>query len=160
MDCLRADHVGFLGYSRPVTPFLDALAKNSVVFSDAIVAGAPTYFSFPAIMASRYPLALGRDILGIAPHEFTSGDDIAGRWVYDGRLSRGQSLPRTRFGYDQGFAIFRDFLDSASAAFAPSCTEACVESQSSHTSQFRTHSADRGHIRGTLFLVLSLALAA
>jgi glucan phosphoethanolaminetransferase (alkaline phosphatase superfamily) len=26
VDCLRADHVGFMGYPRPVTPFLDALA--------------------------------------------------------------------------------------------------------------------------------------
>src|ERR1700688_75426 len=71
VDCLRADHVEFLGYSRPVTPFLDSLAESSTVFTDAIVAGAPTYFSFPAILASRYPLALGRDILGIAPHEQT-----------------------------------------------------------------------------------------
>jgi len=53
VDCLRADHVGFLGYSRPVTPNLDNLAEDSVVFSNAIVAGAPTYFSFPAILASR-----------------------------------------------------------------------------------------------------------
>src|SRR5205807_1912716 len=24
IDCLRADHVGFLGYGRPTTPFLDS----------------------------------------------------------------------------------------------------------------------------------------
>src|SRR5947209_9123925 len=67
VDCLRADHVGFLGYPRPTTPFLDTLALHSYVFPSAIVAGAPTYFSFPAILASRFPLALGRDVLGIAP---------------------------------------------------------------------------------------------
>jgi glucan phosphoethanolaminetransferase (alkaline phosphatase superfamily) len=32
VDCLRADHVGFLGYSRPVTPFLDSLAEKSAVW--------------------------------------------------------------------------------------------------------------------------------
>ena len=26
VDCLRADHVGFMGYDRPTTPFLDLLA--------------------------------------------------------------------------------------------------------------------------------------
>jgi len=69
VDCLRADHVGFMGYGRPTTPFLDSLAAESFVFPAAIVAGAPTYYSFPAIMASRYPLALGRDVLGLAPDE-------------------------------------------------------------------------------------------
>jgi len=71
VDCLRADHVGFNGYSCPTTPFLDQLAKENVVVHNAIVAGTPTYYSFPAIMASRYPLALGRDIVGLAPGEST-----------------------------------------------------------------------------------------
>src|ERR1700736_415807 len=69
VDCLRADHTGFTGYGRPTTPFLDSLAGESFVFPAAIVAGAPTYYSFPAILASRYPLALGRDLLGLAPGE-------------------------------------------------------------------------------------------
>src|SRR5271165_5371214 len=71
VDCFRADHAGFLGYARPTTPLLDSLARESLVFSNAIVAGAPTYFSFPAVMASRYPLGLGRDVLGLAPGEPT-----------------------------------------------------------------------------------------
>src|ERR1700758_4494931 len=69
VDCLRADHVGFLGYDRATTPFLDSLAKESFVFPEAIAAGVPTYYSFPAILASRYPLALGRDVIGLAPGE-------------------------------------------------------------------------------------------
>src|SRR5271154_6113674 len=71
VDCLRADHVGFMGYERPTTPFLDLLAGESFVVPAAIVAGAPTYYSFPAILASRYPLALGRDVLGLGPYEPT-----------------------------------------------------------------------------------------
>ena len=71
VDCLRADHVGFMGYQRPTTPYLDSLAQESLVFPAAIVAGAPTYYSLPAILASRYPLALGRDVLGLAPKEPT-----------------------------------------------------------------------------------------
>src|SRR5579863_9589492 len=71
VDCLRADHVGFMGYRRPTTPFLDSLAGESIVVLNAIVAGAPTYYSLPAILASRYPLALGRDRLGLGPDEPT-----------------------------------------------------------------------------------------
>ena len=71
VDCLRADHCGFYGYARPTTPFLDSLALESFVVPSAIVGGAPTYYSFPAILASRMPLALGRDVIGLAPGEST-----------------------------------------------------------------------------------------
>jgi glucan phosphoethanolaminetransferase (alkaline phosphatase superfamily) len=47
VDCLRADHCGFMGYGRPTTPFLDGLAGESFVFPTAIVAGVPTPYSFP-----------------------------------------------------------------------------------------------------------------
>jgi len=126
VDCLRADHVGFLGYSRPVTPGLDKLARNSIVFSDAVVAGAPTYFSFPAIMASRYPLALGREVLGIAPHEVTLATLLRDAGFTTAAFLAGNPYLSPRFGYEQGFETFRDFLDSESvresAPTAPSAT--------------------------------------
>lgn len=113
VDCLRADHVGFSGYSRPVTPFLDSLAADSVVFSEAVVAGAPTYFSFPAILASRYPLALGRDVLGIAPSEPTLASVLRDAGHSTAAFLAANPYLSTRFGYHQGFDTFRDFLDSA-----------------------------------------------
>jgi arylsulfatase A-like enzyme len=112
VDCLRADHVGFLGYSRPVTPGLDALAENSAIFSDAIVAGAPTYFSFPGILASRYPLALGRDVLGIAPHEPTLPTVLQDAGYATAAFLAANPYLSRRFGYNQGFDAFHDFLDS------------------------------------------------
>ena len=113
VDCLRADHVGFQGYSRRITPFLDSLAETSVVFSDAIVAGAPTYFSFPAIMASRYPLSLGREILGIAPDEPTLATALRDAGYRTAAFVAGNPYLSPRFGYHQGFDEFRDFLAAA-----------------------------------------------
>jgi arylsulfatase A-like enzyme len=112
VDCLRADHVGFNGYSRNVTPFLDSLAHSSVTFSDAIVAGAPTYFSFPAISASRYPLALGRDVLGIAPGETTIASVLRGAGCKTAAFLAGNPYLSARCGYDEGFERFEDFLTS------------------------------------------------
>jgi len=112
VDCLRADHVGFLGYSKPVTPFLDSLAETSAVFADAIVAGAPTYFSFPAILASRYPLAFGRDVMGIAPNEPTITSALKDAGFQTGAFVAGNPYLSSRFGYNQGFDTFHDFLDS------------------------------------------------
>jgi len=112
VDCLRADHVGVQRYSQSVTPFLDSLAKNSVVFSDAIVAGAPTYFSFPAILASRYPLGLGRDILGIAPNEPTIATALRDAGYRTAAFIAGNPYLSSRFGYHHGFDEFHDLLDA------------------------------------------------
>jgi len=103
VDCLRADHVGFMGYGRPTTPFLDCLAAESVVFRNAIVAGAPTYYSVPAILASRYALAFGRDLIGIAPDENT----IASVLQESGFATAGLSLAASASNADlTRFAIF------------------------------------------------------
>lgn len=110
VDCLRADHVGFLGYPRPTTPFLDTLARESIVFPCALVPGAPTYFSFPGIMAARHPLVLGRDTVGIAPGEPTLPSVLqAHGWTTVGFVA-GNPYLTGRFGYDQGFDQFHDFL--------------------------------------------------
>jgi arylsulfatase A-like enzyme len=111
VDCLRADHAGFMGYSRPTTPFLDSLASESVVVPAAIVAGAPTYYSFPAILASRMPLALGRDVVGLAPGESTLATVLRESGYATGAFSAANPYISQRFGYDQGFEVFHDFLD-------------------------------------------------
>jgi len=115
VDCLRADHAGFLGYERPTTPFLDSLAAEGLIFSNAIVAGAPTYFSFPAVMASRYPLSLGRDVVGLAPGEPTIATALNDAGHATAAFLAANPYLSPRFGYDAGFSVFKDFLDSESA---------------------------------------------
>lgn len=110
VDCLRADHVGWLGYNRPTTPFLDSLAERSIVFSNTIVAGAPTYYSFPAIVASRPPLALGRDVIGLASGEPTLATALQESGYATAAFLAGNPYLSRRFGYDEGFDTFQDFL--------------------------------------------------
>ena len=115
VDCFRADHAGFLGYPLPTTPFLDSLATESLTFSNAIVAGAPTYFSFPAVMASRHPLGLGRDVVGLAPGEPTIASALNEAGHATAAFLAANPYLSPRFGYDAGFSVFQDFLDSAAA---------------------------------------------
>jgi arylsulfatase len=59
VDTLRADHLGAYGSDRGLTPVLDALARESVVFTSAY---APAPFTLPSMAASltgRYPEELG-----------------------------------------------------------------------------------------------------
>lgn len=111
LDCLRADHCGFHGYPRPTTPFLDVIAKESFVVPAAVVAGAPTYYSFPAIFASRMPLALGRDVVGLAPGESTLATALRRAGYATAAFSAANPYISSRFCYEQGFDVFQDFLD-------------------------------------------------
>jgi arylsulfatase A-like enzyme len=111
VDCLRADHCGFMGYRRPTTPFLDGLASESFVFPAAIVSGVPTYYSFPAILASRYPLALGREVLGLAPEEMNLASTLKESGYATAFFGAANPYLSARFGYDFGFDTFHDSLD-------------------------------------------------
>jgi arylsulfatase A-like enzyme len=115
VDCLRADHVGFMGYRRPTTPFLDSMAHDSFVFPAAIVAGAPTYYSFPAIMASRYPLAFGREVLGLGPEESTLASVLKDAGYATASFTAGNPYISSRFGYEKGFENFGQLADSEPA---------------------------------------------
>ena len=77
----------------------------------AIVAGAPTYYSFPSILASRMPLAWGRDVIGLSPGESTLATVLRESGYATGAFSASNPYISPRFGYDQGFEVFRDFLD-------------------------------------------------
>ncbi len=119
IDCLRSDHVGFLGYRRPVTPFLDCLSGESLVFQNAIAAGAPTYYSMPSILASRAPLALGRDLIGLAPGETTLASVLQESGFATAAFSAANPYVSDRFGFQQGFDEFHDFLADAAPTAAP-----------------------------------------
>lgn len=110
VDCFRADHAGFMGYQRPTTPFLDCLAGEGYVFRNAIAAGAPTYYSVPSILASRYPLGFGRDVLGVAPDETTIASVLRDSGFATAAFSAANPYISERFGYDRGFEVFRSFI--------------------------------------------------
>ncbi len=55
VDAIRADHVGFLGYERDTTPFLDELATKSAVFSNARSAATGSYFSIGSMLSCVTP---------------------------------------------------------------------------------------------------------
>jgi arylsulfatase A-like enzyme len=119
VDCLRADHCGFMGYPRPTTPFLDELARDNLVFPTAIVAGVPTYYSLTALLASRYPMSLGREVIGLAPEETNLASVFRQEGYATAFFGAGNPYLSARFGYDFGFDTFRNFLDGEAAALSP-----------------------------------------
>jgi arylsulfatase A-like enzyme len=55
LDTVRADHLGFMGYPRNTTPFLDKLAKQGIVFKNAFSTSPETTPSHYSLFTSLYP---------------------------------------------------------------------------------------------------------
>ncbi len=56
IDTLRADHVGRYGYPRPTSPFLDSLARQGIVFTEALAPMPTTSPSHASIFTGLYPI--------------------------------------------------------------------------------------------------------
>lgn len=117
VDCLRADRVATQGDRASITPFLDSLVGESFVFRNAYASGIPTYYSLPALFASRYPLALGRDVIGIAPGESTVATELKECGFRTAAFVAGNPYVCSADGYDAGFGVFRNFLTAEDIEF-------------------------------------------
>jgi len=56
IDTLRADHVGCYGYPRSVSPFIDQLAKNGILFRNVVASSSHTNPSHASILTSLHPV--------------------------------------------------------------------------------------------------------
>jgi choline-sulfatase len=61
VDALRASELGFLGYEKPTTPNLDALAKDSVVYERAYAMASYTGKALAPMLIGKYPSETLRD---------------------------------------------------------------------------------------------------
>ena len=73
IDTLRADHLGAYGYSRDTSPNIDALAKRSLVFEQAMSSAPWTIPSHLAILTGREPTA-------VIPHTMATGATRSPGW--------------------------------------------------------------------------------
>lgn len=64
VDTLRADHMSLYGYPRPTTPFIEQLARESVVFERARSQAACTFPSVNSLLTSRYAFDFYRQETG------------------------------------------------------------------------------------------------
>jgi arylsulfatase A-like enzyme len=104
VDTLRADHLGFQGYKRNVSPNIDALARDSLTFRQAISAAPWTTPAFVGVFTGSHPGALGfeGDPL-LLPSEVPVLAQVlceAG-WQTAGVVSH--SYVGVRYGFDRGF---------------------------------------------------------
>jgi arylsulfatase A-like enzyme len=108
VDTLRASETGFLGYDKPTTPNLDALAAQSVVFDRAYAMASYTGKALAPMLIGRYPSETKRDG-GHFNTYFASNDFLAERLKRAGVFTMGAASHwyfRSSFGVTQGFDQF------------------------------------------------------
>lgn len=108
VDTLRADHLGCYGYSRPVSPHIDAFARGAVVFRHTVAQSSWTRPSTATLLTGLYPSThkvyntrhkLSEQALTLAEMLRAQGYRTAG-FVTNGNVS-------ARFGLDQGFETYK-----------------------------------------------------
>jgi arylsulfatase A-like enzyme len=110
IDTLRADSVGFAGNTRVKTPFLDRIASEGIVFSNAHAHNVVTLPSHVNILTGLYPYQHGvRDNAGFkldAKHE-TAATMLRRSGYVTGAFVGAFPLD-SRFGLNQGFDVYDD----------------------------------------------------
>ncbi|EMA48239.1 sulfatase-like hydrolase/transferase [Halococcus thailandensis] len=111
VDCLRYDHCGFNGYTKPTTPTLTELTQSSLVFDTAVATGPYTPESVPGFLAGLHGYnsayysdvdwtAIPNDAETLASHFRDAG------WETIATISNPQLT--TERNFDTGFDSFRN----------------------------------------------------
>jgi arylsulfatase A-like enzyme len=116
IDTLRADHLGAYGYARETTPFLDSLARQSILFEDVLAQSSWTKTAMASLLTSTYPDEHG--VRGVDDRlrldALTMAEVLAERGYFTAAVQSNPWMhPQSQLG--QGFAEYH-WLGSAAAA--------------------------------------------
>jgi arylsulfatase A-like enzyme len=122
VDTLRADHLSAYGYSRATSPEIDRIAKQGILFENAL---APCSWSLPShasLLTGRYPLEHGLD--NVQPMPWldwgreslngypTLGEALQQRGYRTGAFSANRVYFTSNVGLGRGFLHFEDYFFS------------------------------------------------
>jgi arylsulfatase A-like enzyme len=107
VDTLRADHLGSYGYDRPVSPHLDAFAREAVLFENAIAQSPWTRPSVASMLTGLWPKTHGvngrNDAL--SPEALTLPEMLASRGYRSAGITTNGNVAKA-FGFAQGFDVY------------------------------------------------------
>jgi len=108
IDTLRADHLGCYGYQRPVSPAIDAFARDATLFENAVAQSSWTRPSVASLFTGVWPGTHGvhgrRDTL--APEALTLPELFHRHGYRTAGLVTNRNVARA-FGFGQGFELYR-----------------------------------------------------
>ena len=110
IDTTRRDHLSVYGYPLPTTPHLEALAKDGVIFDQAIAVHTNTAPSHASILTGLEPPQHGsiNNAVPIYPDVPTLAETLAERGFATAAFVSGQTLRAESCGLDRGFSLYDD----------------------------------------------------
>lgn len=116
IDSLRADRCGFLGSDRGLTPAMDRLAREGLVFENAVAPDGATSGSSASFMTGRYPIErpTAEDRTETIRGHLASAvtvPELFKRMGYRTAAFTANPWTSRHFGYQSGFDLFEDFMD-------------------------------------------------
>lgn len=111
IDTLRADRLGAYGSSEGLTPYLDRLAREGIVFEDVLAHVPLTLPSHTSIFTGKYPTGHGVHDNGTFRLD-EAQPTLASRLKeqgYDTAAFVGAFVLDARFGLNQGFDLYDDY---------------------------------------------------
>jgi arylsulfatase A-like enzyme len=127
IDTLRPDHLGCYGYGRPVSPHIDALARESTLFERAATTLPRTTQSVASILTGRLPKSHGaRGLFARLPATNTTLAEILKRDGYETAAIVSNTFLRPGQGFEQGFDLYDNPEGRWDANAADAVTDAAV----------------------------------
>jgi choline-sulfatase len=117
IDTLRADHLGCYGYGKPVSPRIDAFAREATLFRRAVAQSSWTRPAVATVLTGLLPRTHGvhRRRHALAPQAVTLAEMLLDHgWRTVGFVTNG-NVARS-FGFAQGFETYRLLPRKRSAA--------------------------------------------
>ena len=120
IDTLRPDRLGCYGYSQIETPNLDKVARQGVVFENAVAPTPLTAPSHASMMTGVYPTVhkvrnTGGFVLSASQAKLAK---ILQDQGWDTAAYVGSSVLKGRFGFNQGFAVYDDEMPTSKSGSA------------------------------------------
>ena len=120
IDTLRADRLGCYGYSQIETPNLDKIARQGVLFENAVAPTPLTAPSHASMMTGVYPTVhkvrnTGGFVLSPSEPKLSK---ILQDQGWDTAAFIGSSVLKGRFGFNQGFAVYDDEMPTSASGSA------------------------------------------
>ncbi len=105
MDACRPDHLGYMGYKKNTSPFLDSLVKKGTYFTRAFATGPGSPHSFVAIFTSTHPFDYGGFAYIDRPRVLLS--EVMQKNGYTTMGIHSAAYMSGYFGYDRGWDKFK-----------------------------------------------------
>ena len=107
IDTLRADRLGCYGATRPASPRIDALARQSTLFERATTTLPRTTQSIGSILTGRYPKTHGaRGLFAVLPHINRTLAEVFKEAGYETAAIVSNTFLRPGQGFEQGFDLY------------------------------------------------------